>query len=629
MAEDVKGLNVKLGIDATEFKTGMSEVKSSLDSYKKDLSSINKLVSSQSDNIDNWRKKQDTLNNIIEQTTKQQQLLNQRLIKAKEELERGDLGVENYKKLERQLNNCTADLNKYNNELEKTNAKIKELGSVSVINFEKLGSSLSKVGSSLTTHLTLPLTAAATALVGLTASLATNIDELNDTASKAGLNVEQYQQWAYAAEILAVDSNQLYKAFVKVNALLGDIASGRANSATEALASIGVAVEDLQGLDTEGAFELIRNALSQLEDQALRTDIANQIFGDRLGSELAQVLGATSERVEELKEEADSLGLATQEQADLAGDFNDELLRLKMSFQGVGYEIMEQMMPALQSLSEYVRANLTPAIQTLIDAWNNLGADGQKNVGIIAGVVVGLGPAIKILGALSTAVGVARVAFSGLGTSISSVVTALGPIGIAIGAVAAVLAYCYTQSETMRESINGLFESLMAVIEPLMQIVQIAINALMPVFESLIQTVGKLFNALMPLIDTALAPLKSILNFIGNILDALMPVFEVIINSIIKVNPLLEVLLKLLEPVLNFINKISEGLMTISNWFIDLANNSFIGDFLRLFGIDLGTLKLETGSSSTSNYNNNVSVYTSSSTFDVDSINQALGGKMI
>lgn len=629
MAEDVKGLNVKLGIDATEFKTGISEVKSSLDSYKKDLSSINKLVSSQSDNIDNWRKKQDTLNNIIEQTTKQQQLLNQRLIKAKEELERGDLGVEEYKKLERQLNYCTADLNKYNNELEKTNAKIKELGATSIVNFEKLGKSLSKVGSSLTTHLTLPLTAAATALVGLTASLVTNIDELNDTASKAGLNVEQYQQWAYAAEILAVDSNQLYKAFVKVNALLGDIASGRANSATEALTSIGVAVEDLQGLDTEGAFELIRNALSQLEDQALRTDIANQIFGDRLGSELAQVLGATSERVEELKEEADSLGLATQEQADLAGDFNDELLRLKMSFQGVGYEIMEQMMPALQSLSEYVRTNLTPAIQTAIDAWNNLGADGQKNVGIIAGVVVGLGPAIKILGALSTAVGVAKVAFSGLGTSITSVVTALGPIGIAIGAVAAVLAYCYTQSDTMRESINELFESLMAVIEPLMQIVQIAINALMPVFESLIQTVGKLFNALMPLIDTALAPLKSVLSFIGNILEALMPVFEIIINSVIKVNPLLEVLLKLLEPILNFINKIFEGLMAISNWLIDLANNSFIGDFLRLFGIDLGTLKLETGSSSTSNYNNNVSVYTSSSTFDVDSINQALGGKMI
>ena len=48
------------------------------------------------------------------------------------------------------------------------------------------------------------------------------------------------QEWAYAAEILAVDQAQLQKAFVKVNALLGDIASGDIDTVNEKLKLIGL-----------------------------------------------------------------------------------------------------------------------------------------------------------------------------------------------------------------------------------------------------------------------------------------------------------------------------------------------------------------------------------------------------
>ena len=642
MAQEVKGYSIELSLNTTEFKKNMNDITNNLKDYQKNLTAINKVISSQPDNIENWRRKQDTLNKIIEETRKKQDLLNKELQEATAQLASGKISQNEFNKLQRDVDYCTASLNKYNNELDKTNNKIVELSSHSKT-FEEIGSKLTSVGSKLTKGLTVPIVSATTAVVGLTTALANSIDEMNDTASKAGLSVEAYQEWAYAAEILAVDSNQLYKAFVKTNSLLGDISSGRANSATEALEGIGLSINKLKGKSTEEAFEIIRDALSKVEDQAKRTDVANQIFGDRLGSELAQILGATTEQIEALKDEANELGIATTEQANLAGDFNDELLRLKLSFQGVGYELMEQLLPVMKELAENIRENLVPKIQELITWWNNLGENQQETILKIAGVVVALGPVTQILGTTVSLVGNLSQGFKLLKTNIAGLVTSLGPIGVAISAIVAVLAVMYTQSEDLKEVINDFISTLGELLEPIMEIVDVLIDSLEPVLEALFEIIGMLGDLLAPILKTILEPLKAQLRLLANILEAIAPLLETIASVFNLISPFLNMITDLLQPIIDFLNQLSEALSDVinkftelftldgssSNWFDDLLDN-FQDWWKDIFNMDdLPPLAFEqTGTYSTTNHNT-VNVYTTSSTFDIDSINDALGGKLV
>ena len=108
-----------------------------------------------------------------------------------------------------------------------------------------------------------------------------------DTAKQLGVGLEAMQKWEYAAKQLGSETQYLDKAFQKVNTLLGQIANG--DDVSEQLAKIGLTMDDLAGLDAEQAFAKIRSSIASVEDAATRTALANQFFGDKLGTLLKGV----------------------------------------------------------------------------------------------------------------------------------------------------------------------------------------------------------------------------------------------------------------------------------------------------------------------------------------------------
>lgn len=300
MAETIKGLNIKLGLDATELNESLGKVRSELKEQQADLKAINQRLKYDSSNIDLWKNKQTKLNEVLDSTKKKLELQKQKLEEAKESVKVGAISESKFKKLERAVEYAEADVSKLNNELKNTSTKILELGNAK---WDKLAG----VGNKLTKYVTAPIVAAGTALSALSYKSLVASDDLADTASKVYLSAEAFQEWSYAAEILAVDQNQLQKAFVKVNALLGDIANGNADSVNEKLKLIGLTSEDLAGLNTDEAFMKIRDALSSVGDEASRTAVANEIFGDKLGAELTQVISASTSQIESLRNECREL----------------------------------------------------------------------------------------------------------------------------------------------------------------------------------------------------------------------------------------------------------------------------------------------------------------------------------
>src|SRR5574344_629726 len=391
MAETIKGLNIKLGLDTTELDTKLKSLRSNFKEQQADLKAINTQIKYDPTNVDLWKKKQESLNSTMEITKQKLDAQKEKLNEAKKALEVGSIGQEEFNKIQRSVTYAEADVSKLNVELENTKKKINAVGNVKWDN-------LAKVGSTLTKSLTIPIVAATTALTSLSYKALESADEIGDTASKVYLTAEAYQKWQYASEILAVDSDKLFKAFVKVNGMLGDIANGDIDEVNKKLSLIGLNAEDFAGLNTEEAFEKLRDALSECGDEATRTAIANEIFGDKLGSELTQVLSATSEQVKALKDESIELGIVSNEQAEIAGEVTDNVSKLKQSFTALKTELAMELVPVFNKIADILREKIIPKIRELINWWSNLSSGIKKMIVVITGLLAAIGPVLTIVG---------------------------------------------------------------------------------------------------------------------------------------------------------------------------------------------------------------------------------------
>lgn len=61
MAETIKGLNIKLGLDATELNESLGKVRAELKEQQADLKAINQKLKYDSSNVELWKSKQTLL----------------------------------------------------------------------------------------------------------------------------------------------------------------------------------------------------------------------------------------------------------------------------------------------------------------------------------------------------------------------------------------------------------------------------------------------------------------------------------------------------------------------------------------------------------------------------------------
>lgn len=556
MAETIKGLNIKLGLDTTELDNGLKEINKDLKEGQKDLKAINNSLKFDPSNVSLWKEKQDKLNSILEITKKKLEGQNQKLEEAKKALAIGAISEEEFKALQRSIKYTETDITKLNAELEKTAGKIKGLGAIDV-------TKLNKIGTNLTKYVTVPILGAVSALGALTIKSMETADAIADNASKAYLSAEAYQKWSHTFKLLAADEAVLQKTFVKLNGILGDIASGNGSRYEEYLNKIGLSTNDLIGLDSDQAFSLIRDSLSSLEDQTLRVAVANELFGDKIGAELAQVIGATAGEIDNLHQEVASLGVVTSEQAEQAGKFNDSLDNLKKTISVISVEIGITFLPILQGLVDVFQNKMVPIIRSVISWWSNLSNSTKKFIGILLAVAAAIGPflvamskALPLIDKLKTGLALFKSGgmFAGLG---------IGKLAI-IGLVAT-LAVLLLQNEKFRETLVELGSALKEILNPIIAIVGELVERLVPVINILMELVKRLIDALVVLLQSLLDPLIQIIRVVVEvaevllaiiidlamqILPPLMKILDVVINLILSLVPIIEMLIDIIGNVL-------------------------------------------------------------------------------
>ncbi|MCD8173805.1 MAG: phage tail tape measure protein [Alistipes sp.] len=261
-------------------------------------------------------------------------------------------------------------------------------------NASKIGGSLMKGGGLLAG-------AGAAVLAGtykLAQGTANYGNEVMKTSQKVGIQVEQWQKLAYAANYADVETNDLQKGMQKLVKQM-NAAAGGSKSAQQLFKDLGIEIKDQSGnlRAPNEIFEELAGTFSSVKDGSAKTALAMELFGNS-GTKLIPMLNMGQEAIAELGLEAEATGNILSEDACRASEeFNDNLQRLKHGLQGAGLQIGAAFMPMVLELGQKV----TSVVQR-VAGWIK---ENPKLVGTIAKVTLTIGGLLAVFGTGTMVVG--------------------------------------------------------------------------------------------------------------------------------------------------------------------------------------------------------------------------------
>lgn len=591
MADSIRGLTVKISADATEFKKEINAVRKDSKSAQAELTALQKSLQLEFDG-EKFARAQKVAQEAIDKTAQEAEMLRSRLKQLEES---GNVDTSEYRKVQTELAQAET-------KAQQLQEKLKELNN---IKFDKLANNVKSVGDKIQgvgKALTPVSVAAAGAITGIAAlgvKTASTGAELDDLSQRLGISAEKVQELKYVAAQAGVDWEIYNKGIIRARAALLDLSSGISNNATKAVQSLGISLESFSS--QEEMIDGVMTALAGVKDKTLQAAYANEIFGDKIANEMLPYLNAGEEEIQKFKSEFEGMSYLTNEQVKSLATLDDTIYLLKQSLSNVVLQIGASLSPLIQSLTEYVNANVIPMLQRLADWFNNLTVGQQELVIKLLLVTAALAPLATGVGKIVSLVGSIIKILPQLGAAFSALEA--HPIVLIIAAIAAVLLILYTQCEAFRESINNLIGTLTSALQPILDVIiglisktlslltpiitligenlASTINMIMEILSPVLEMVSTLLELLSPLLDVCIIPLTVALNalkvplqVIGQLLNWLTPLFEFfgkVVTSIFKgviwiVNKVLGWVEDAVNWCIGIINKLIDGINSALGW---------------------------------------------------------------
>lgn len=189
---------------------------------------------------------------------------------------------------------------------------------------------------------------AAAGVVAATRSFANYADQIGDIAARTGLSTEAISELGYAAKLSGSSVEDLEKGFRTLQKGIGT------GSATNALKTLGLDPKTLLNASPDEQFMLVADALGTIQNPAMKTALAMQLFG-KAGTNLIPMLSGGRKEIEAMRQQARELGITMSAENVAAGAaFNDALDKLLMAFQGIANAIGKAVAPMLTWLADQV-----------------------------------------------------------------------------------------------------------------------------------------------------------------------------------------------------------------------------------------------------------------------------------
>ena len=388
MAETIRGVTLKIGADTSDFIKGLKKIDKDIKYSEQRARELQNQLQIQYD-----EKKWQKANKIVQDDLKDTEAKAKAIREELQYLEKtSGVDTDAYKKISVELEKTETSAEKLNAELEKLN-KIK---------FESAYQGINKLSKGLETAAkkTAVLSAAAVGAIAgvwkLGSDAATTGANLQDMADRLDISAEALQRYDYIALQSGVETEQLVKSIAKARDAVGTALAGGTNTASKALQAL---FGDLSKIPTgtEEAFTAIIDKLAQVEDSTMQAYYANEIFGERLATNLIPLINNGADRLAQLGEEFESIGYLSSEQVQALADFDDELNIMKERLELAKTELGIAMLPIMEQFADILTDVVVPAIQALSDWFNNLPEPMQKVLTGVLLLTAGLSPMFLIL----------------------------------------------------------------------------------------------------------------------------------------------------------------------------------------------------------------------------------------
>ena len=369
MAE--KSVSIKLGMDNAEFIKEMKKADREIKSTEKTAQNLAKSLDIEF-NANTAVQAQKQYQSALEQTEAKAE----RLRKEMENVAKSSgVDSENYSKLQLELAKTEAKAVTLKDKLEEVkNIKIEQLTE----KVETLGDKITGAGQKLSVF----SVAAAGAIAGAAAigkQAAATGAEIDDMTQRFDISAETVQRWNYIAMQSGVEATTFTNALVKARAAMSDLASGNANAASETLQNLGISARQF-GSDKE-MFDGIVKALRNVEDSALQTAYANELFGNKIATQLLPYINAGAEDLAKWNAEFDAMPSLTSEEAASLAELDDTFNRLSVTMKYATAQLGEAFAPIIERVVEFIEDTAVPALESFAEWFDGL-PDGMQNTAL-------------------------------------------------------------------------------------------------------------------------------------------------------------------------------------------------------------------------------------------------------
>jgi hypothetical protein len=216
------------------------------------------------------------------------------------------------------------------------------------------------------------------AMAAMTSAAMTNLDAMTKQARAAGTTTAAFQAMSMVAKEAGVSGGQLSNVLSTMQRQMVDLERGSA-AATRTFGNLNLSLSDLQNLAPDKQFELIASRLNAIEDPALRTATAMEVFG-KAGRDAINMLDGYSDKIRDAEQFQRRFGIAISEtDAAQIERANDAVARLGMAFSGLGNTLAVVAAPAMERFSNRalefagnVATRVNPPTDTLLGLLGDL-----------------------------------------------------------------------------------------------------------------------------------------------------------------------------------------------------------------------------------------------------------------
>lgn len=318
------------------------------------------------------------------------------------------------------------------------------------------GKQMTQMGKTMSKNVTAPITALAAGVVALQKRTGEYADRIQDLSDVTGISTDALQEWDFVARRVGVSTDVISSAFSSLGRRMSQFSRG-SGPAVDAAEKLGVAFRDSNG-QMRNADDLIMDllgGLSQMPPDLERAELGTALFGRRWEM-LAPVIGRGSDGIEQIRKEAQELGIVMSgESLEAANEFREAFVTFQERISSVGRSLAIDLMPVVLDLVP-VFERVVEVVTTTLQRFTQMDKATQMNVIQIGALAAAIGPALLMLGKMAT--GIASVTTAVRALTVAMATNPFLLIATGVAAVISSMAIANAKTQAFRRNLQEVLD---------------------------------------------------------------------------------------------------------------------------------------------------------------------------